>query len=288
MCHGVGIWWAKRNQLRRKFSYVCKIFNGDYYDGQWLFDETKEADDGRFCFDGHGIYLNTSGHSAGLVYEGNFKDNMCHGKGKSFWIPDCEVWRRNLDSRPDVAFGGRPFTYTGEFKEDAKHGKGVCVMKDGSAYDTEWKYGKLLKSSLRSSSSSRSEAAAVSAPRQARPQSSSSAAVAAPAPPVPSRKRSRNQPSSSDTQYSDDTHHVEDIAAEDSLVATRVRAAPSVSSGSGGKALRSGRSHGPEVSSSPLPHAPVRSGERVKSSVALDSYAVVPGEEEEVGAQLHY
>ena len=32
--------------------------------------------------------------------------------------------------------------YTGEYKDDKKHGKGVFIWPDGRKYDGEWKEGK--------------------------------------------------------------------------------------------------------------------------------------------------
>ena len=63
-------------------------------------------------------------YQAGGRYEGQFKDDMCHGKGKMTW-PNGDI-------------------YEGDWFEDFRAGKGKTVWANGVYYEGEYLKGLLL------------------------------------------------------------------------------------------------------------------------------------------------
>lgn len=67
------------------------------------------------------------------VYEGEFKNNMLHGKGKFF-------------------FAAEGHCYEGEYVEDTKEGQGIFKWADGREYRGGWRKGKMHGEALFKSS----------------------------------------------------------------------------------------------------------------------------------------
>lgn len=70
--------------------------------------------DGKFS--GAGVMTN---EKSGIKYDGQFKDNWRHGRGKMIFADKS--------------------TYDGEWKDDRQHGTGKWSSADGSSYEGEWK-----------------------------------------------------------------------------------------------------------------------------------------------------
>jgi len=81
-------------------------------------------------------------------YQGEWKADMQHGKGKQTW-PDGRVYEGQYDSG---RFSGRgrmewkkedgKLVYDGEYKDDQKHGHGKFTWANGRTYEGEWNCGK--------------------------------------------------------------------------------------------------------------------------------------------------
>eukprot|EP01102_Stenamoeba_stenopodia_P014619 TRINITY_DN487_c0_g1_i3.p1 TRINITY_DN487_c0_g1~~TRINITY_DN487_c0_g1_i3.p1 ORF type:complete len:714 (+),score=189.35 TRINITY_DN487_c0_g1_i3:267-2408(+) len=97
VCEGV---WGKG---KRNGKCVMTWANGDYYDGEFKENSAE----------GFGVWVS----SDGTKYEGEWKSNMFHGKGR-------------LENMNGV--------YDGDWIEDIKQGKGRMAYVNGDEYDGEW------------------------------------------------------------------------------------------------------------------------------------------------------
>ena len=90
--------------------------NGDLYDGEWSISDPSSKTIGIASLNGKGIYYNTDGGYKYKHYEGQFKDNACHGDGVTMWRQDIKenridddkcviyqkyLWNRNRKSKLD-------------------------------------------------------------------------------------------------------------------------------------------------------------------------------------------
>ena len=109
---------------------IVQLSDGNYYDGSWA------KCDGRFIFQGRGIYYVASGSRSGLCYTGEFHLNQFHGQGFSWWTRDSETWKTDLVKAelrkipPYSYFDGKPFQYLGNFVNGAFDGVAMCNFKD--------------------------------------------------------------------------------------------------------------------------------------------------------------
>ena len=112
-------------------------FNGDSYVGEV---------DGNGLKSGHGILKRTNGN----VYDGEFKDDRRHGKGKLTWaagtmhggdIYEGEYKEGLMNGKGKLTFTNGDI-YEGEFKDGKRHVRGKYTWADGDVYDGEFKDGK--------------------------------------------------------------------------------------------------------------------------------------------------
>jgi len=92
---------------------------------------------------GYGIW-----QSASTQYEGQWKEDMQHGRGSQKW-QDRRSYSGEFQSGKFWGQGkmiwhsqGGMQVYEGEYMDDMKHGHGKFVWADGRAYDGEWRKGK--------------------------------------------------------------------------------------------------------------------------------------------------
>ena len=122
--------------------------NGDMYLGPW----TKD-DDGNITEEGLGItYNNRPKHVDGKCYLGHFKQGMCHGFGRSFWVTASPIWKNNhlpgSEITATAAPGkkrtkGLPYEYVGRYTKNIKDDAHATVtLKDGTKKSGAWKHGK--------------------------------------------------------------------------------------------------------------------------------------------------
>lgn len=140
-CKGVksgGISWVYDGFVRKsdgaRHGYgTCTYSDDDVYVGEWRDGEKKGA--GKYTSArgdiSEGVWvhdkLNGTGKETccanGSVYEGEFKDNNWHGKGR--------------EMRADGS------VYEGEFRDSKRHGTGCCTLVNGSIYEGTWQDDKL-------------------------------------------------------------------------------------------------------------------------------------------------
>jgi len=92
---------------------------------------------------GHGIWQSRTGQ-----YEGQWKADAQHGKGRQTWS-DGRVYDGQFQNGRFSGHGRMVWhtqkgllTYEGQYKDDLKHGSGRFVWADGRTYDGEWQRGK--------------------------------------------------------------------------------------------------------------------------------------------------
>jgi len=92
---------------------------------------------------GHGLWQSSTGQ-----YEGQWKADAQHGKGRQTWS-DGRVYDGQFDHGRFSGHGRMVWhtqkgllTYEGQYKDDLKHGSGRFVWADGRTYDGEWQNGK--------------------------------------------------------------------------------------------------------------------------------------------------
>ena len=106
---------AQAKKMLNPFAFKVKLtawvhidFGYGYFDGEISPEDKK---------DGYGIHVDKNGRR----YEGNFKNDLFHGKGVLIY-----------------ADGSR---YEGNFRDNRLHGKGVSYKTDGSIHKGQWKNG---------------------------------------------------------------------------------------------------------------------------------------------------
>ncbi|GMI03372.1 hypothetical protein TrRE_jg5176 [Triparma retinervis] len=100
---------------------------------------------------GMGAYINLDGTKQGMVYEGNFANNLCDGKGKSWWITRGKlntIWASGCHLGTDIpkaktkTDNSVPYkVLTGEWTADKKEGDFQIELKNGSVLNVTFKKG---------------------------------------------------------------------------------------------------------------------------------------------------
>jgi hypothetical protein len=131
-----GVSWEYNGSVRKSDGVrhgqgTCTYSDGDVYVGEWRDGEKKGA--GTYTSArgdvSEGVWandkLNGSGKEtfADVSYEGEFKDNNWHGRGK--------------ETRDDGS------TYEGQFRDGKRHGTGRCALVNGSIHEGSWEDNKL-------------------------------------------------------------------------------------------------------------------------------------------------
>ncbi|GMF22429.1 unnamed protein product [Phytophthora lilii] len=100
---------------REGYGVYLERTTGNQYDGTWLADERH----------GHGVL--TSKASGGYIYDGEWEHDMRCGHGHS--------------TRRGGGGTGGGESYTGQWRANRFHGRGVYVSSEGDVYDGEWQNG---------------------------------------------------------------------------------------------------------------------------------------------------
>jgi len=100
---------------------ICLYNNGTLYEGHWK--NNKEHGWGKLMF---------ASDRDKVIYEGDWERGRMHGTGTYNYYHE-----QNESNEGAMQGGGR--TYTGDFKENARHGVGKYVLPGGSIYDGEWR-----------------------------------------------------------------------------------------------------------------------------------------------------
>jgi len=98
---------------------VCLYNNGTIYEGEWR--KNKEH--------GNGTLL--TGDRKRLIYVGEWERGKMHGKGTYYY----HMYASSKDEK-NVENGG---VYSGDFKENARHGVGTYILPGGHVYSGEWR-----------------------------------------------------------------------------------------------------------------------------------------------------
>jgi hypothetical protein len=87
-----------------------KYFNGHRYLGMWHSNKKNG--------------LGTFYYVEGFIYEGYWKDDLRHGKGKMVWSPGASLEE----------------SYEGDWENDQKHGIGIYRFRidEGTVYEGQW------------------------------------------------------------------------------------------------------------------------------------------------------
>ena len=111
-----------------RFIWVTK---GDMYEGDWKDD----------MMHGKGLYI----FSNGKVYYGDWFEGEMHGKGvmkysdgyyEGDWVHDKREGKGKFFYTADIEKGD---IYEGEWRDDEKNGKGIYKYANGDIYEGEWK-----------------------------------------------------------------------------------------------------------------------------------------------------
>jgi len=92
---------------------------------------------------GHGIWQSRTGQ-----YEGQWKADAQHGKGRQTWsdgrVYDGQFQNGRFSGQGRMVWHTQKglLTYEGNYRDDLKHGSGRFVWADGRTYDGEWQRGK--------------------------------------------------------------------------------------------------------------------------------------------------
>lgn len=129
---GVGEGDAAGSGGSQEYQYVT-YEDGSTYTGQIV--EKKRH--------GHGLWQSKTGQ-----YEGQWKEDNQHGKGRQTWtdgrVYDGEFQCGRFSGQGTMVWHTQKglLTYEGQYVDDLKHGTGKFVWPDGRTYDGEWHQGK--------------------------------------------------------------------------------------------------------------------------------------------------
>lgn len=126
---------------------------GMYVDGQLNGEGKRYSPDGTLIFSGEyeqgNAYRGISYYSNGNIrYEGDWKNNMCHGFGKYYWpngniYYDGEWENDKFSGRGKLYYESGVLRYEGNFSEDQYNGYGINYYENGNIhYDGEYSNGK--------------------------------------------------------------------------------------------------------------------------------------------------
>ena len=109
---------------------ACLFNDGLLYEGDWR--KNKEHGRGRLVI----------AEDRRTVYDGEWERGRMHGRGVYYY----HMYRPGKDSRAlvhhrkqDLSDPSRGGMYEGDFKENSRHGFGKYTLPDGSSYDGEWR-----------------------------------------------------------------------------------------------------------------------------------------------------
>ncbi|PRP77478.1 hypothetical protein PROFUN_14298 [Planoprotostelium fungivorum] len=134
----------------RNLSY--RFSNGDHYSGMW--DYGKIQGKGRYAFFSDKVYEGdlTNGlmdgrgkmvYSGHTIYEGQWAGGEQDGEG-TLMQPGVQyvgTWRAGKKKKGVISWDGGQ-KYTGKFKNDRMHGRGILICMNGDIYDGDWAEGK--------------------------------------------------------------------------------------------------------------------------------------------------
>ena len=91
---------------------------------------------------GKGTYCHAT---TGDVYDGEYRDNYCHGTGKFLWVDGTKYeggFKNGIEFGYGVYETPEGDKYSGQFKDGQPHGEGHFSYKDGNDYTGTWREGK--------------------------------------------------------------------------------------------------------------------------------------------------
>lgn len=123
--------------------------SGTMHLGQWKSIQFGKGGKNSVCEVGYGICVAAmSLHRQGSCYVGKFQNGCARGLGRSFWLKNSPIWKRNylLGSqiknpvdRAGTPVGGLPYEFVGNFRNNHKHDRyGVATLKDGTKKVGAW------------------------------------------------------------------------------------------------------------------------------------------------------
>jgi hypothetical protein len=139
--------------------------SGDVYDGEWK--NNKKHGEGYYLFatgdeysgewKNDSFYKGTLTYADGRIYHGEFKNNLRHGQGSYVYfivgvtLTTLEYdgeWKNDSFYKGTLTYDNGD-TYTGQFKNNLRHGQGTLYINDlnseyyGVTYTGEWKNNKI-------------------------------------------------------------------------------------------------------------------------------------------------
>ena len=136
-CDGYTIPPTQCDESGPKEKPVWYFENGDMYLGGW----TKE--NGHRKETGYGItFIKNPPEYEGMVYMGEFKDGLAHGKGESFWLENAPAWIQNEHPPSPIVDSNEkrlPYKYYGLRVNDVEQDlNALVVLKDGTTRVGKW------------------------------------------------------------------------------------------------------------------------------------------------------
>jgi len=126
---------TKKGGKQREGFGVCLYENGNIYEGSWR--RNKEHGKGKLM----------TGDRRFIIYEGDWERGRIHGSGLYFYSTNTDVQPNapylgngsGEDNKLLLAMQRGGGVYKGDFKENCRHGFGIYTLPDGSVYDGEWR-----------------------------------------------------------------------------------------------------------------------------------------------------
>jgi len=144
------------SHLKKNFFYKYLDFNSRYLNKDSNIYLTKlelsNSGDDVYIYEGNtvnhkkhgkGILKNQNGE---LIYVGNFKDDLFHGRGcltlNNHDEYEGEFFQQKRSGFGTLISGDKKYRFDGQWENDIKHGKGYEVVTDLYVYDGDFKNGK--------------------------------------------------------------------------------------------------------------------------------------------------